>query len=112
MMFAENECKEKCLRRLKGLSVWSMTNCNALVHTLVGAAPCLITDHERIVLIEDTAEIQIQKESALRFEVRREQNGLSAVATPPPRFFVSPDESEEYLQGGGDRKQERKEFQG
>src|SRR6266849_5779668 len=93
MMFAENECKEKCLRRLKGLSVWSMTNCNALVHTLVGAAPCLITDHERIVLIEDTAEIQIQKESALR-------------------FFVSPDESEEYWQGGGDRKQERKEFQG
>ena len=36
-------------------------------------------DHERIVLIEDTAEIQIQKENVLRFEARREQNGLPAV---------------------------------
>jgi pilus assembly protein CpaF len=31
------------------------------------------------VLIEDTAEIQIQKPNVLRFEARREQNGLSAV---------------------------------
>jgi len=30
-------------------------------------------------LIEDTAEIQIQKENVLRFEARREQNGLPAV---------------------------------
>jgi pilus assembly protein CpaF len=34
-----------------------------------------IPDHERIVLIEDTAEIQ----NVRRFEARREQNGLSAV---------------------------------
>jgi len=38
-----------------------------------------IPDHERIVLIEDTAEIQIQKPNVLRFEARREQNGLPAV---------------------------------
>ncbi len=38
--------------------------------------PCSI---ERIVLIEDTAEIQIQKPNVLRFEARREQNGLAAV---------------------------------
>jgi pilus assembly protein CpaF len=38
-----------------------------------------IPEHERIVLIEDTAEIQIQKENVLRFEARREQNGLPAV---------------------------------
>jgi len=38
-----------------------------------------IPDHERIVLIEDTAEIQIQKPNVLRFETRREQNGLPAV---------------------------------
>jgi len=31
------------------------------------------------VLIEDTAEIQIQKPNVLRFEARREQNGVSAV---------------------------------
>jgi pilus assembly protein CpaF len=38
-----------------------------------------IPNYERIVLIEDTAEIQIQKENVLRFETRREQNGLPAV---------------------------------
>jgi pilus assembly protein CpaF len=38
-----------------------------------------IPGHERIVLIEDTAEIQIQKENVVRFEARREQNGLPPV---------------------------------
>jgi pilus assembly protein CpaF len=38
-----------------------------------------IPGHERIILIEDTAEIQIQKENVVRFEARREQNGLPAV---------------------------------
>ena len=38
-----------------------------------------IGDEERIVLIEDTAEIQIHKENVLRFEARREQNGVPAV---------------------------------
>ena len=36
-------------------------------------------DDERMVLVEDTAEIQIQKPNVLRFEARREQNGLAAV---------------------------------
>src|SRR6267142_2698977 len=47
--------------------------------TLANALVEFIPDHERIVLIEDTAEIQIQKENVLRFEARREQNGLPAV---------------------------------
>ena len=38
-----------------------------------------ISDHKRILPIEDTAEIQIQKLNVLRFEARREQNGLSPV---------------------------------
>jgi pilus assembly protein CpaF len=38
-----------------------------------------IPNDERIILIEDTAEIQIHKENVLRFEARREQNDLSAV---------------------------------
>jgi len=38
-----------------------------------------IPDHERIVLIEDTAEIHIHKPNVLRFEARREQNGFPAV---------------------------------
>ncbi len=47
--------------------------------TLANILIDFIPDHERIVLIEDTAEIQIQKENVIRFEARREQNGLSAV---------------------------------
>ncbi len=38
-----------------------------------------IPNYERIVLIEDTAEIQIHKENVVRFEARREQNGVPAV---------------------------------
>ncbi len=47
--------------------------------TLANILTDSIPDHERIVLIEDTSEIQIQKENVLRFEARREQNGLPAV---------------------------------
>ncbi len=47
--------------------------------TLANALIDLIPNHERLVLIEDTAEIQIQKDNALRFEARREQNDLPAV---------------------------------
>src|SRR6266852_2265861 len=47
--------------------------------TLANVLTESIPNHERIVLIEDTAEIQIQKENVLRFEARREQNDLPAV---------------------------------
>jgi len=47
--------------------------------TLANILTEFIPNHERIVLIEDTAEIQIQKENVLRFEARREQDGLPAV---------------------------------
>src|SRR5437660_8037100 len=47
--------------------------------TLANALTAFIPNHERIVLIEDTAEIQIQQENVLRFEARREQNSLPAV---------------------------------
>jgi pilus assembly protein CpaF len=47
--------------------------------TLANILMEFIDDQERIVLIEDTAEIQIQKENLLRFEARREQTGLPAV---------------------------------
>ena len=47
--------------------------------TLLNSLSEFIPDHERIVLIEDTAEIQIQKDNIVRFEARREQNGVSAV---------------------------------
>jgi pilus assembly protein CpaF len=47
--------------------------------TLLNILTEFIPNHERIVLIEDTAEIQIHKDNVLRFEARREQNGLPAV---------------------------------
>ncbi len=47
--------------------------------TLANVLTEFIPNHERIVLIEDTAEIQIQKENVLRFEARREQDSLPAV---------------------------------
>ena len=47
--------------------------------TLANILTDFIPDHERIELIEDTAEIQIQKTNVLRFEARRGQNGLPAV---------------------------------
>ena len=47
--------------------------------TLASALTDFIPDHERVVVIEDTAEIQIQKDNVIRFEARREQNGLPAV---------------------------------
>jgi pilus assembly protein CpaF len=47
--------------------------------TLANVLTEFIPNHERVVLIEDTAEIQIQKDNVLRFEARREQNGLPAV---------------------------------
>jgi len=50
--------------------------------TLANVLTEFIPNHERIVLIEDTAEIQIQKENVLRFEARREQNDLPAVTIP------------------------------
>ena len=47
--------------------------------TFLNALADFIHDDDRILLIEDTAEIQIQKENVVRFEARREQNGLPAV---------------------------------
>ncbi|MBZ5526110.1 MAG: Flp pilus assembly complex ATPase component TadA [Acidobacteriia bacterium] len=47
--------------------------------TLLNILSNFIPDDERIVLIEDTAEVQIHKPNLVRFEARREQNGLPAV---------------------------------
>jgi pilus assembly protein CpaF len=47
--------------------------------TLANILTETIPDQERIVLIEDTAEIQIQKPNVLRFEARPQENGVPAV---------------------------------
>src|SRR6185437_8987246 len=48
--------------------------------TLLGILAAAIPEDERIVLIEDTAEIHVVKPNLVRLEARREIPGLSAVA--------------------------------
>ena len=48
--------------------------------TLLTALGKFIPADERILLIEDTAEIQLTHENLVRFEARREQNGTPAVS--------------------------------
>jgi pilus assembly protein CpaF len=47
--------------------------------TLANVLLEFIQNEERIVIIEDTAEIQIQKANVVRLEARREQNGLPSI---------------------------------
>jgi type IV secretory pathway VirB4 component len=48
--------------------------------TLLSILGKFIPQEERVLVIEDTAEIQLNHENLVRFEARREQNGLPAVA--------------------------------
>jgi pilus assembly protein CpaF len=48
--------------------------------TTLGILAKFIPDDERILLIEDTAESQLNHTNLVRFEARREQNGVPAVA--------------------------------
>ena len=47
--------------------------------TFLTALASFIPRHERVLVIEDTAEIQIRIPNLIRFEARREQNGFPAV---------------------------------
>jgi len=47
--------------------------------TILAALSSFIPEHERVLVIEDTAEIQIRTPNLVRFEARREQNGFPAV---------------------------------
>src|ERR1700722_18330574 len=48
--------------------------------TLLSILGKFIPHEERVLVIEDTAEIQLPQENLVRFEARREQNGLPPVA--------------------------------
>lgn len=48
--------------------------------TLAGLLARFIPDDERILLIEDTAELQLRQSNLVRFEARQPQNGSPAVA--------------------------------
>jgi pilus assembly protein CpaF len=47
--------------------------------TLLTALAAFISDQDRVVLIEDTSEVQMTKPNLVRFEARREQAGIPAV---------------------------------
>lgn len=47
--------------------------------TLLNALATFIPDGERLIVIEDTSEIQVDKPNVVRLEARREQTGLPAV---------------------------------
>ena len=48
--------------------------------TIAGVLAKFIPDDERILLIEDTAELQLKQPNVVRFEARPEQNGFPAIA--------------------------------
>jgi len=48
--------------------------------TLTGLLARFIPEDDRIVLIEDTAELQLPRTNLVRFEARREANGMPAVS--------------------------------
>src|SRR6516225_6218770 len=47
--------------------------------TLLNALTAFLPAHDRLVLIEETAELQIERPNLVRFEARREQAGVPAV---------------------------------
>lgn len=47
--------------------------------TFLTALAAFISDADRVVLIEDTSEVQMTKPNLVRFEARREQSGVPAV---------------------------------
>lgn len=64
----------------KGFRLMSSYHTKANETTLLTALGKFIPADERILLIEDTAEIQLAHENLVRFEARREQNGTPAVS--------------------------------
>lgn len=47
--------------------------------TVLNALAALLSNEDRVVVIEDTAELQLEKPNLVRFEARRDQPGLPAV---------------------------------
>jgi pilus assembly protein CpaF len=47
--------------------------------TLLNILASFVTEGERIILLEDTAEIAIKKPNLVRFEARKEQNGIPPI---------------------------------
>jgi len=64
----------------KGFRLLSSYHTTAGETTLTGILARFIPEDDRIVLIEDTAELQLTQTNLVRFEARREVSGLAAVS--------------------------------
>src|SRR6266849_5802343 len=76
----EDDRQENALSLERGFRLLSRYNTSAGETTLLSILGKFIPQDERVLVIEDTAEIQLAQENLVRFEARREQSGLPAVA--------------------------------
>jgi pilus assembly protein CpaF len=77
---SEQDRKENQFSLEHGFRLLSSYQTSAGETTLAAILAKFIPDDERILLIEDTAELQLQQPNVVRFEARREQNGIPAIA--------------------------------
>jgi hypothetical protein len=75
----EEDRKENQHSLEHGFRLLSSYRTNADQTTIAGVLAKFIPDDERILLIEDTAELQLKQPNVVRFEARREQNGFPAI---------------------------------
>ena len=73
------ESEAEAVAFVVGQAIGLETGSAAAETTLLNALARFISDSDRILLIEDTSEIQLEKSNLVRFEARQPQPGLSAV---------------------------------
>src|SRR5256885_2675890 len=73
-------CKENDYSLEHGFRLLSAYRTHAGETTLLNILGKFIPSDERILLIEDTSEIQMDQDNLVRFEARQPQNGLPAVS--------------------------------
>jgi pilus assembly protein CpaF len=71
------ECVRDAVERRRNILISGGTSTGKT--TFLTALAAFISDQERVLLIEDTSEIQMSKPNLVRFEARREQPGIPAV---------------------------------
>jgi pilus assembly protein CpaF len=76
---SEDDRKENQFSVEKGFRILSSYKTKAGESTLLSILGKFIPRDERVLVIEDTAELQLSQHNLVRFEARREQNGLPAV---------------------------------
>ncbi len=77
---SDEDRKENDYSLEHGFRLLSAYRTHAGETTLLSILGKFIPQDERVLVIEDTAEIHLAQENLVRFEARREQNGLPAVA--------------------------------